>query len=61
MSFKFEHKGKNYWAKQTKAITEVFQLGVKGSAEQVLVVNGKPDVSEVISYLDALPILEKTS
>ena len=59
MSFKFEYKGKSYWAKQSKAFTEIFWLASKGCAEKVIVVGGKPDVNVVTSYLDALPIVEK--
>lgn len=41
MSFKFEHEGKTYWAKEVKDTTEVYFLQLKQLAEKVAVLDGK--------------------
>lgn len=51
MSFKFNHNGKQYWAKQMRVQTEVYLLAKKVLAEKVLVLNGKPEHDEVVAAL----------
>ena len=59
MSFKFSHNGQNYWAKQTKNKTEVYSLKIKGCANQVLVMAGKPEEDDIAAHLDSISMLLK--
>lgn len=54
MSFKFEHKGKQYWAKETAKATQVHYLLVKGCADIVLTLDGRYSVKELCNMLDRL-------
>jgi hypothetical protein len=56
MSFRFEHKSQQYWAKEMARETEVYRLvGKNGPAEKVLTLEDKPTLEEVLQALSQNP------
>lgn len=53
MSFKFQHKDKQYWAKETSKQTEVYLLKNKDVAERVAVLEPKLSLEEIELTLSA--------
>ncbi len=52
MSYKFEHKGKQYWAKEIGTLTEVHLLEKKGLSDIVLTLDKSPNMQKVIAALE---------
>jgi hypothetical protein len=48
MSYKFEHKGRKFWAKEFSDHVEVYFLEVKGLSEKIFHIDGKCSTSEQV-------------